>query len=1011
MRYLSLYVGIPFSLFMCIKKRLLLVLLLLHALFVHSQEEAFVFRDATFPENLQNQVITTVIRDRAGLLWIATSGGLCRYDGNEVISFHNKSKPAIPNSKITTLFSDKQDNIWIGTESGLVRFHLPSWKTYSVARDPVGDGQNNQPNITCIGQGRDGHIYVGDVDGKLYRVQDDHLNLLLDINRDYPNVYSRPSIVSIQEPYANELWIATKAGKMISMKVKDGHFSSPAYFGLPEFDHAEIEQVYFHRSGKCLLNIKDRGLYLFDTHTQSFYQHPALEKSELGKDGTVYMAPFAQDQILILTNRADIGKEQLFTYHFETNTVGKQEVTYPDNLKDDHIMWFENLGNTLLMSLNNHVLELMPAKHRFKSLLSNGTSINSIRSIYRHSDGTLYVGSYKDRFIALNEQTGEKEFLGKQFVYRIWPWQKDTLLLATEGNGLLWYDIEKKRLSPIALHTENNVAELPVESMTALARVAHDSVWVGTYAGLYLVNPYAQTCRIIKHPKLSRLKILAITPVGAMLWIGTTEGLFIWNSQTHRLQMHVGKNPVYCITPVGDKFWVGTHGGGIQIIDHTGQIHQTMTNANGLADDIVYSILTHAHQVVVATHRGLSIIDTQTGQLDNYSRLDQLPANEFNHAAAFQQGDTFYLGTINGLLYFNIDTQRVPQARRLTKSTQLNITSFTLERAGIGLERHYTFPYKPDKKLVIEAGTRYFTLGFGGISELSKELHFFYRLDGRSNWLPLGSRQEITFVETPPGNYQLHLASRLPDGQWTNASLVVPLQINPTFYQTIWFKCLLLLCVALIVWGIFKYREYIQRKERRLRISIASDLHDEVGASLTRIYYQADHVHAKVNGSLEINKHLQQIAETSKQALSTMSDMVWSIDSRFDTMKDLVIRMKDYVYKLQEEFDFQYRFNIRGDYDALAVTQIVRQNLFLIFKEAITNVMKYGDGKEAVIELVFDHSFRMVIKNGFADRKEPIADRQGGHGLQNMKRRAAKINAHLEVLEAGEQFQLAVFFV
>jgi len=255
------------------------------------------------------------------------------------------------------------------------------------------------------------------------------------------------------------------------------------------------------------------------------------------------------------------------------------------------------------------------------------------------------------------------------------------------------------------------------------------------------------------------------------------------------------------------------------------------------------------------------------------------------------------------------------------------------------------------------------------------------------------------------------LASRLPDGQWTNASLVVPLQINPTFYQTIWFKCLLLLCVALIVWGIFKYREYIQRKERRLRISIASDLHDEVGASLTRIYYQADHVHAKVNGSLEINKHLQQIAETSKQALSTMSDMVWSIDSRFDTMKDLVIRMKDYVYKLQEEFDFQYRFNIRGDYDALAVTQIVRQNLFLIFKEAITNVMKYGDGKEAVIELVFDHSFRMVIKNGFADRKEPIADRQGGHGLQNMKRRAAKINAHLEVLEAGEQFQLAVFFV
>jgi len=142
-----------------------------------------------------------------------------------------------------------------------------------------------------------------------------------------------------------------------------------------------------------------------------------------------------------------------------------------------------------------------------------------------------------------------------------------------------------------------------------------------------------------------------------------------------------------------------------------------------------------------------------------------------------------------------------------------------------------------------------------------------------------------------------------------------------------------------------------------------------------------------------------------------MSDMVWSIDSRFDTMKDLVIRMKDYVYKLQEELDFQCRFDIRGDYNALAVTQIVRQNLFLIFKEAMTNVMKYGDGTEVVIEMVFDHAFRMAIKNGFADRKELMTNRQGGNGLQNIKRRAGKINARLEVLEENGQFQITVFFV
>lgn len=995
---------------MYIKKLFLFLVLFALVPCMYAQEEGFIFRDAKLPENIQNQVITDVIQDRAGLLWIATSGGLCRYDGNETIFFNNKSEPAISNSKIKTLFSDEQSNLWIGTESGLTRFNLRDWKT-TILKNPRSDrGHVDKPDIACVGQGRNGNIYAGAFDGKLYRVDQDSLKVLLDINRDYPNQYSNPAIVSIEEPYPGELWIATKAGKMIRFRVRNAQLSSPSYFGLPEFDDAEIEQVFFHHSGKCLLNIKDRGLYLFDTRKETFCQISALEKNKLGKDGTVFIAPFNEDNVLIFTNKASIGKEKLFNYSFPVDNVHIQEVNYPDNLKDDHIVWFENLGNSLLMSLNNHVLELIPTRHRFNSLLSNGTSINSIRSIYKHPDGTLYIGSYKDRFVAINEKTGVKELLGKQFVYRILPWNQDTLLLGTEGNGLLWFDRKRKSFSSIKLHSANNREQLSVEAMTTLTRVSRDSVWVGTYGGLYLVNPYLKTYQTIEHPKLARLKILHATQINDKLWIGTPEGLFIWDGNANNLQLILDGNTVYCITQVNNTVWIGTHGEGIRVLDQDGKIMRTITNMDGLADDIVYSILSNADDIVVATHNGLSIINKQTKQIDNYSRLDRLPANEFNHAAAFKQGNTFYLGTINGLLYFNADAPRVPQARRLTKTTELSITSFTTEQADRGLERHYTFPYKKDKRLLIEAGTRYFTIGFGGMSELAKELQFFYRLDQQSDWLPLGRRQEITFVEMPPGDYQLHLASRLPDGRWTNASLIVPLQVNPTFYQTIWFKCLLLLVFAFFIWAVFKYREYIQIKERRLRISIASDLHDEVGSSLTRIFYQADILNTKTHEISGVNGQLQKIAETSRQALSTMSDMVWSIDSRFDTMKDLVIRMKDYVYKLQEEVDFQYRFDIQGDYSSLAIAQIVRQNLLLIFKEAIANVMKYGDGSETLIELIVENTFRMSIRNRCAAPCKKIANRQGGHGLLNMKQRAVRMNAQLTVLEMEGMFQLSVSF-
>src|SRR3546814_861142 len=161
-----------------------------------------------------------------------------------------------------------------------------------------------------------------------------------------------------------------------------------------------------------------------------------------------------------------------------------------------------------------------------------------------------------------------------------------------------------------------------------------------------------------------------------------------------------------------------------------------------------------------------------------------------------------------------------------------------------------------------------------------------------------------------------------------------------------------------------------------MRIKSASDLHDEVGSSLTRIYFQADMLSANHKGTMD-DKQLRQIADTSKQALLTMSDMVWSIDSRFDMVKDLVIRMKDYLYKLRDELEITYRFDVQGDQSSRAVSQIVRQNLFLIFKEGLTNAIKYSDGSEVAIELSFGRTIRLTMVNRCAGGNSSIADRQG----------------------------------
>src|SRR3546814_12503331 len=106
-----------------------------------------------------------------------------------------------------------------------------------------------------------------------------------------------------------------------------------------------------------------------------------------------------------------------------------------------------------------------------------------------------------------------------------------------------------------------------------------------------------------------------------------------------------------------------------------------------------------------------------------------------------------------------------------------------------------------------------------------------------------------------------------------------------------------MLIPVLLVAVVFRYREIQLQKERRLRIKIADDLHDEVGSSLTRIWHQA----SQAIPVMEQRKPLQAISETSREAIATMSDIVRSIGARFDTLSHMIMRMKDDVFKLEDE--------------------------------------------------------------------------------------------------------------
>jgi signal transduction histidine kinase len=137
----------------------------------------------------------------------------------------------------------------------------------------------------------------------------------------------------------------------------------------------------------------------------------------------------------------------------------------------------------------------------------------------------------------------------------------------------------------------------------------------------------------------------------------------------------------------------------------------------------------------------------------------------------------------------------------------------------------------------------------------------------------------------------------------------------------------------------------------------------------------------------ESRNYLKGISDLSREVVTTMSDIVWSIDNRYDTMDALILRMKDFATELLQARNIAFDFQTIGVDNKKVLDPVWKQNLYLIFKEAINNIVKHAQATEVKVVLSFD---RGVFSMSISDNGKGIPPNASpkGHGLRNMKRRA-----------------------
>jgi len=574
------------------------------------------------------------------------------------------------------------------------------------------------------------------------------------------------------------------------------------------------------------------------------------------------------------------------------------------------------------------------------------------------------------------------------------------------------------------------------------------TLWIGGEKGLHLYR----NRRFIK-PNTATFPYTHVRSIfedetTGMYWIGTYyDGIILYQNGIQSVYDRtnvLNNNTVMDIKQSADgTLWFATYGGAVS---YDGKVWTHYTAEDGLpSNGVVQIYIDHEQRVWFSTFEGVAFLadgkievpsgEEQTGiityftiqddmnrywlgtnrglyrfQPDRYREADSeverikafklynrdqgLVANELNAGAYLMASDgSLWLGTIEGLSIFlpgelreNVYPPGIELRSVTASGAELDLIhgqnrrSFTLSNELSSMQKSIEFDY------------------MGLSHESPGRILYRYRLDGYDEQWLTTRETSISYASLSPGTYQFSVESFNADGIASTSAVTVDFRIPAPFWMQIWFIAFILLVISGLI---ILYLRYVSANKQieieRMRVQIASDLHDDVGSSLTELALQTDFLQHREQDPI-IKKTLKQLGEQSRRIVSGLDDIVWSIDSRNDRAGDLTDRMQDYVSHVfkSETPVVHYRFDRLNMSEKLPVQ--VKENIYLVFKEAIHNIAKHSDASK--VEVTFElkgRTFLLLVTDNGSDPELRAGKRKSGQGMRNMNLRAKRIGAALSV--------------
>jgi signal transduction histidine kinase len=287
----------------------------------------------------------------------------------------------------------------------------------------------------------------------------------------------------------------------------------------------------------------------------------------------------------------------------------------------------------------------------------------------------------------------------------------------------------------------------------------------------------------------------------------------------------------------------------------------------------------------------------------------------------------------------------------------------------------------------------YAALSFGNAAQNQ----YAYMLKGAEDtWSQAVHHTSVTFAKLPAGNYTFLVKGSNSDGVWNPEPVSFSFRIEAPFYLKAWFIALCIVAAGGAITAIYRYRLAQALRVEQLRTRLATDLHDDVGATLSAISMYSEALKKHVEQP-QLAKLLGKIGDDSREMVRAMGDLVWAINPKNDGGDRLLQRMENFAADLCAVKGVTFSFQSDPKMNNLSIGIETRRNIFLIFKEAVNNALKYSGCTQLKVETFLEGS-KLLLRVEDNGTGFDMSVHGNGNGLVNMQTRAAEIGGRLNIL-------------